>query len=244
MKHCTKCGQDKPADLDHFHSDSKRDDGLHQYCKACKLSRNKAWKARNRDKVLKQGERRRERLFGEARRARAQAVKDNAAWLDANAALVEAIEAWEEDTRPVCFSDRSKDAEVKEYMEEHGVCGATARIQVSQCIRWRFYALREARRALRGREPGIRNRVWAALPYSVADLRDHLSGLFADGMTFDNQGSAWELDHIVPQSALPYDCPEHENFARVWALSNLRPVTKAENAKKGGRTTNRIISKT
>jgi hypothetical protein len=246
MKHCTKCGQDKPADLDHFHSNAARTDGLNQYCKPCKIAMKNDWKARNRDKVLKQGERRRERILGPMREARAaaraRAVSARSAWLEDNAQLVADIEAWDNDVRPVSFIDTSKQDRVAEYMAKHGVCAATARIQVRDDVKWKFYSLREVRRALRGRKPGNANRAWASLPFSVDELREHLSALFADGMTFDNQGQAWELDHIVPQSALPYDCPEHPNFAKVWALSNLRPVTKEENGRKGRATTNRMIS--
>lgn len=35
MKTCTKCGQEKPDD--YFHKDARSEDGLHTYCKQCRM---------------------------------------------------------------------------------------------------------------------------------------------------------------------------------------------------------------
>ena len=40
-------------------------------------------------------------------------------------------------------------------------------------------------------------------------------------------------DHVYPQSKLPFDSLEHLNFQKCWALENLRPLSAAENFKKG-----------
>lgn len=47
----------------------------------------------------------------------------------------------------------------------------------------------------------------------------------------DNDSTTWkwQLDHIIPQSDLPYDSMEHENFHKCWALSNLRPLSAKQN---------------
>ena len=239
MKHCSKCGESKA--LEDFSKDKRRPDGCAAICKACKLKAKDAWRKAKPDKRNAQDRRYSERVLGPIRRARAKAeaarIIRNAEWLDANAALVADIEAWEEDTRPVSFSDRSKTEDIKAYMAENGVCYNTARIQVSSPVRWRFYALREVRRALMGRRVGPTNRVWRNLPFTLPELREHLASMFTGGMSWSNQNEAWQIDHIVPQAALPYDCPEHENFGKVWALSNIRPVTQRANAAKGSRTT-------
>jgi hypothetical protein len=76
---------------------------------------------------------------------------------------------------------------------------------------------------------------WDHLPYTPEELMEHLSKQFRDGMTIDNYGTYWHVDHIFPQSFLPYDSFDHPNFARCWALDNLQPLTIAENCSKGNK---------
>lgn len=70
--------------------------------------------------------------------------------------------------------------------------------------------------------------------YSLAELKKHLEDLFLPGMTWENYGE-WHVDHIIPRVLLP--CVDHyeENFSKCWALSNLQPLWKIDNLKKGAR---------
>jgi len=70
------------------------------------------------------------------------------------------------------------------------------------------------------------------LPYTPEILKEHLEAQFDENMSWDNYGSYWNIDHIYPQSKLPYDSVEHPNFKKCWALSNLRPLEKGENIRK------------
>jgi hypothetical protein len=81
------------------------------------------------------------------------------------------------------------------------------------------------------------------LPYSIDDLKAHLESLFEPWMSWDNWGVydsetwddndpttwTWQIDHIIPQSALIYDSMEHPNFQKCWALDNLRPYSAKDN---------------
>ena len=71
------------------------------------------------------------------------------------------------------------------------------------------------------------------LTYTPSQLKVHLEKQFDEFMSWDNYGTYWNVDHIVPQAALPYDSLEHPNFRKCWALSNLRPLKKKENSSKG-----------
>ena len=59
-----------------------------------------------------------------------------------------------------------------------------------------------------------------ALPYTPEQLKEHLESQFEDWMNWDNYGD-WHVDHIFPQSLLPYDSFDHPNFIRCWSLDNL-----------------------
>lgn len=75
------------------------------------------------------------------------------------------------------------------------------------------------------------------LPYTPKQLKEHLENQFDENMSWDNYGSYWQVDHIHPQSLLPYDSMEHPNFIKCWALENLQPLEKIENIKKSNKIT-------
>ena len=81
------------------------------------------------------------------------------------------------------------------------------------------------------------------LPYSMAQLKQHIENLFEPWMNWNNRGKynprtwndnnpltwKWNLDHIIPHSDLPYKSMEDENFKKCWALENLRPYSAKQN---------------
>jgi hypothetical protein len=82
--------------------------------------------------------------------------------------------------------------------------------------------------------------VWEFLDYSPKELAEYLESKFEDWMTWNNHGvhrndgiRRWNVDHIIPQSDLPYDSMEHPNFLKCWALSNLRPLEARKNIIEG-----------
>lgn len=76
-------------------------------------------------------------------------------------------------------------------------------------------------------------RKWESLVgYTVADLMVHLEKQFQEGMSWENYGPVWHVDHYIPKSAFNYSQPEHIDFKRCWALPNLRPLWAADNIKK------------
>ena len=57
------------------------------------------------------------------------------------------------------------------------------------------------------------------LGYSAIDLKNHITSLFTDGMSWDNHGE-WHIDHI--KTVISFDKETHPSI--VNALSNLRPL--------------------
>jgi len=74
-----------------------------------------------------------------------------------------------------------------------------------------------------------------AIGYTADDLVKHLENLFLPGMTWNNYGTAWHVDHIIPVRAFNFNSVHDEDFKRCYALSNLRPLWAMENIKKGGK---------
>jgi hypothetical protein len=82
-----------------------------------------------------------------------------------------------------------------------------------------------------------KGRSWQKLVgYSLDELRQHIERQFTRGMTWENRGR-WEIDHVQPLKNFRCEDPDHPDFRAAWALSNLRPLWKPENATKQGRRT-------
>ena len=77
------------------------------------------------------------------------------------------------------------------------------------------------------------NRHWESIVgYPLQELKFHLETQFDSYMNWQNYGSYWHLDHIIPLSSLTFDSEEHENFKLIWSLGNLQPLFGPENRSK------------
>ena len=70
--------------------------------------------------------------------------------------------------------------------------------------------------------------------YDHNELREHLESLFLDGMSWENHGSVWEIDHKVPISRM-VECGI-DNLEVINSLENLAPMFKSDNRDKSDRT--------
>lgn len=85
-------------------------------------------------------------------------------------------------------------------------------------------------RALQGKKKG---RSWQKLVgYSLEELMDHLERQFLPGMSWDNRGRGWHIDHIRPLSSFAYTNADDPQFREAWALTNLRPLWARDNQRK------------
>jgi hypothetical protein len=81
------------------------------------------------------------------------------------------------------------------------------------------------------------------LDYSFTQLRNNIESKFENWMTWENYGKynkdnwndndnatwKWNIDHIIPQSDLPYTSENDINFKKCWSLENLRPYSAKQN---------------
>lgn len=79
------------------------------------------------------------------------------------------------------------------------------------------------------------------VPWTLKEYRTHIESLFEPWMNWNNQGiynpkthhlpngRTWQLDHIIPQSDLPFNSLDHPNLTKAWNLSNLRPLDAEQN---------------
>ena len=90
--------------------------------------------------------------------------------------------------------------------------------------------------ALRGElngKPRAFKKIAAYVGKTVPELLDQFEKEFSPGMTRDNYGSVWQVDHIVPSAS--FDHASEAEVLACWHWSNLRPAFKEENQNKGDR---------
>lgn len=112
-------------------------------------------------------------------------------------------------------------------------------INALAAARYRADPIRRIRGSFRSRfikvlkAKGLKKRTsWQALVgYSVHELRAHIESLLVPPMTWANYGVYWQIDHKRPVSS--FKLPEQ--IRECWALSNLQPLPKLDNHRKGAR---------
>jgi len=70
------------------------------------------------------------------------------------------------------------------------------------------------------------------LGYTVKELINHFEAKFNKGMSWDNYGSYWQVDHIKPASWFTYNSVSDDEFKECWSLDNLQPLEKMHNIAK------------
>lgn len=67
-------------------------------------------------------------------------------------------------------------------------------------------------------------RSWTTLVnFTIDELKSHLESNFQPGMTWENRGKFWHIDHILPKRLFKFNTPEDKEFKICWSLNNLYP---------------------
>lgn len=82
---------------------------------------------------------------------------------------------------------------------------------------------------------GLNYSTTKALGCTPQEFQEHLIANFSEGMTMENHGIVWEIDHTFPLSKVDKNNPEEIMLATHFL--NLRPMYKEENMKKSDKIT-------
>lgn len=215
MKICKRCGLSKEKSC--FYLANGTIDGLNSVCKKCKIiensSRAKQWNNNNRDKCRSYCARWRsknEKLIKEYQ------IK----WYALNRNdQIKRVKKWIKD-----HHSEKKIIRAKEYLRIKSDPKKKLNLTISSSVRKSLKA-------------GAKNgRHWEAMVgYTTDQLRRHLEKLFKPGMTWENHGSYWHIDHKIPIVAFNFKTASDIDFKRCWSLNNLQPLPATKNLKKNSR---------
>lgn len=65
---------------------------------------------------------------------------------------------------------------------------------------------------------------------SIDFFKEYMAKQFKDGMTWENRGKVWEIDHIEPLCS--FDLEDREEFLKVVHYTNLQPITLKDHKEK------------
>lgn len=61
-------------------------------------------------------------------------------------------------------------------------------------------------------------------------FKEFIEAQFTDGMNWDNRGTLWQMDHIIPLAS--FDLSQYEQQLKAFHYSNCRPLLKEKNREK------------
>ncbi len=220
-KKCSKCNQTKA--ISGFGKNKKGKYGVRPECNLCRKSNRK----HNKDKQKEYREKNKEYYTEYNKQYRENNKEYFKEWRENNK---EHIKKWRLANKDKIR--KSQKAWLKDKRENDVCFNLRERVSCS------------VRQTLRRQGATKGGSVFDHLPYTPQQLKKHLESQFESWMSWDNWGvydgnnKVWHIDHIYPQSKLPFDNLKHPNFKKCWALENLMPIEARENLSKGAKLIN------
>lgn len=100
-------------------------------------------------------------------------------------------------------------------------------------FQWRFRVNLRSRIAKALRRNPKSARTVVLIGCSIVQLREHLERQFRHGMTWENYGPVWHVDHIRPCVSFDFSSPAQQR--ECFHFTNLQPLFAAENLRKAAK---------
>lgn len=134
------------------------------------------------------------------------------------------IPSWRDRVNRAGRKHREKETTRQKYREWEQKYKQKPEVRIKKALRRRLQNAVECQKTKR------RFATRETMGCSPAFLRQYLESKFRPGMSWDNYGTRWEIDHIIPISKFNLADPEEQK--RVNHFTNLRPLWKFVNQRK------------
>lgn len=218
-KQCTKCSENKL--LTDFGNDKSKKDGKNVYCRSCKSIMDKEFRNKNLESK-REKDREYARNNSEANRLRAKTWYYN----NQDKARARNKQYFKENYNKIKETQAKWDIQnsdkIKEYMRNYVMhrCKTDPQFQLRKMYRDRFRACVK------------RGEVFEYLDCDFDFFQQWIEYQFTfdPQMTWENHGTYWHYDHVVPCAS--YDLTLEENVQTCFHWSNVRPLKKEFNLSK------------
>lgn len=208
MKVCKYCHRELPLDSFPHYKGSK--DGHHWQCKECKAKFNKQRYEKKKEELLeKQKEYYAKRINQPGVR---EALRERASVNNKTDAHKKARDKYN-----AKFSTKKKKADYEKRRKREDPS-----YKIKIILRRRLYNLITSKNLKEFSSLDL-------LSCSLEFFKKHIESQFEEGMSWDNYGSYWHLDHIVPCAYFNLSDPKQQKICFNWR--NFQPLKKEENLK-------------
>lgn len=236
MKKCNKCGEEKSTC--EFNKQSSSKDGYFPSCKVCRKrdnieryqlksgeikSKAKQYRDANKDKISKN-------KHQKYLKNKQEILFNNKVWRDRNKEVIK------EKSQEYYLKNKDKISQAKklyrkERIQKDGMYVCESKIRDS--------ILKSFKRALNGNK-SKKSKTSEILKCSIDNFKIHIESQFIKGMTWENHGKVWDLDHIIPISSATSEeeiyllnhwsnfQPLDSNINRNIKKDNIYPLTNLE----------------
>jgi len=224
-KKCRKCNNEKPlADFSIIKATGKH----HSYCKSCRSVYEKAWGLNTGYRQKRNAVRRKQ--YAEDLEAGRQKSRDNYN-LHRNTYLESAKKGYYQKREVKLAYQKAYTANHKGKVSEYHQSYQRMRLKNDPYFRLVCNMRRRLLLSLSGKSKSQHTE--KLLGCDIPAFKQYLENLFSDGMMWGNYGKVWVLDHKIP--CVLFDLSKQEQQKICFHFSNLQPLEKTANLKKGAR---------
>ena len=226
MKLCSRCGKIK--ELIEFSKQKEGKNGLTSACRICHKETNGKYYLKNK-KQIREGNRKwgienkelMREFYRKWRNNNFDKAKDHhRKWALKNKdKVIKSVRDWRA-KNPDKMREMRKRADIKKT--------STLKGKLNNCLSSSIrHSLKKGIKA---------GRHWENLVgFTIGQLKVHLEKLFKPGMSWQNYGNFWEIDHRIPVAVFNFERPEDIDFRLCWNLKNLQPLCVRENRSKNAK---------
>ena len=131
------------------------------------------------------------------------------------------------------YYQRVKDSDRHKAKQRRSQQALSKRIRESPKLRLESAIRARVMMSMKRRGTNKDGRTFELIGCTGAELAAHIEKQFKRGMTWENYGSNWHVDHITPLSY--FDMSNADEQRRAWNWQNLRPLPAIQNITEGNK---------
>lgn len=227
-KTCTGCGKEKSSN--DFGNDKSKKDGKRPQCRTCKSEQDKKYKLANKEKYKEKGKEYYENNSEKIKERAKQWYLDNKEHHLATSKLWRQnnFQKWKDGKNRWHQANKQKMMEyINNYIKEKYRTDINYRIKTICAARIRQVVRKD-------------NSTFDMLGCSVDFFKLWIEYQFYDNLSWDNMGSLWHFDHVIPCASFNFE--NDEEIERCFNWRNLRPLVASENLSKHDKILDDVIN--
>lgn len=202
MKKCKECNIEKP--LDSYYRDNSRPDGYQYQCKQCKSTIHKKIYVKNQEKIKEYSKEYFKNNKIEHKKRTKQYQENNKEKLNKY--------------RRQWYNETIEERRIRNNQYVNTKYHSDERFKIEILLRSRFQS------ALKNKNLSKSLSVTNILGCSIEEYKRYLENKFLNGMTWENHGKVWEIDHIKPCDS--FNLLLEEQQKECFNFKNTQPLFK------------------